>query len=191
MSLHPENEKKKYKIRTVRGRALSIKSLKTFSLIASGIFGLMSLLVLVEPSMAFGRSVGLFVTLGVLLLLGLSTAVSAYAWSFAFRDRRVSLSAGVAYAVLVLCSGVVLNSFLINQIDRRSNLTQALLINKIEYFCEANFNQSQCVKQVNTCASCVLEIDKYRRDKIVEKLAAFRTQYPAEFVRQPAATQMR
>lgn len=149
------------------------------------------LLALSDPGTGFGRGYGLQGFLAVFGILILSVGVSAGVWWLVLprlmtEGRRM---------IQVFAAGVFVTSILVNfgmflSADADWDLSRHLVTNQVEYFCVHNFHRERCVEKINHCPACVLEIDRWKRDKISDKLKAFRVHYEAvqkQAARQPAS----
>jgi len=63
---------------------------------------------------------------------------------------------------------------LYEQADKDFDVAKSIGARKIEYFCWKSFDARKCVAQVQACASCVNQVDKWKRDIARDKLAAIR-----------------
>ncbi len=108
-------------------------------------------------------------------------AASTSLWSLVFSKIIGRLRFRPALILLIVATSAALNWEVLRQIENRFPMSKALVTAKIRYFYGENFNQPQCARQVNICPDCVLEINKWERDRMAERLKSFRTRYPAGF----------
>lgn len=149
---------------------------------AAIVFAIRAIILFLDPGFAFGRSMGLEGSAIVLAIMGLSVAITCFAM-WMILPRLLSgknLMRGFVGASIVLSFAV--NFGLNVAADRDFELNRFLVTNQIEFFCADGFHRETCVKLVLSCSECVLDVDRWKRDQIIEKLKAFRSQYP----RQPA-----
>ncbi len=139
------------------------------------LLGLLLFNMLMDPSMAFGRSVGM---MGLLILtgincatFGLSAAIGNFALVWSGKKSRLSLT---IYSIAVLTASLGLNLLLFQQIDRDYDLGRTLATSKIEYFCFTSFDAESCVARVHECVDCANQVDKWKRDIAREKLSMIR-----------------
>ena len=159
------------------------------SLIADGaIFAFLLVLVLLEPSLGYGRAIG--ITNFVLLIGSLLTGVmlSSMLWKLVLRRAYWSKVTYGIYATAVALSALMLNQFTVIYADRNFALGEETVEAKIRFFCLTHFDQPECVRQVNLCPACTLRIDRWERTQISAKLKTFRAQYAKpEAVRAPTS----
>lgn len=142
-----------------------------------------------EPSYAWGRSVGVmgFLLITALLLISFVTVASASNFIMVrILNKLWTKKTYGFHAAAVLVLTLILHYLLLGYADRHWKVGDDFIQAKIEYFCVDNFNQPMCVKHVNICESCTMQLEKWKRDLVVEKLKAFRAPSKPE-ARQPAA----
>ncbi len=118
---------------------------------------------MLDPNLAYGRSVGLFWSLSILALIVGSVVFCEMVLSRFVKDElRLYLTTTIFSAALV----VALFAAADNDYEINKKITSA----KIEYFCSDNFKPKTCVLLVNSCPECALDIPKWRRQKAVANL---------------------
>lgn len=148
--------------------------------VTAGVFALRALLVLLDPNAAFGMSLGL----------------AAFAYIFGTMLVSVALAGAVAWMLMhsrlsghqlkaTLAAGALMLSFPLHfaflwAADADWNFSQRVVSKQIEYFCLTSFQRKRCVDAVNACPSCVLEIDRWKRDIMSGRLKEFRVNYSNE-----------
>lgn len=110
---------------------------------------------LLDPSLAFGRSIGI-VNLAILIaaLTG-ATLCAALLWGWILRNPIRSLWRTSVFVSLAFASAIGFYSLLLYAINQRWPLSRRMATAKISYFCGENFNRYQCAMQTALCPSCV------------------------------------
>lgn len=136
----------------------------------AAVLALRLLLLLSEPGMAWGLSLSLVNWIWVALILCISVALVVaplLAWLRPYRrDWRVNL---IVIAIGFSLS-YALHHLFIEFADRDYGFKKSIYTDQIEYFCLNGFHLEKCTILVNACPSCVAEIERYKRDKMVELL---------------------
>ncbi len=155
--------------------------------VGAAAFILRFILAFFDPAFSYGRSFGLWGFVIVVGIMAVSIAAAGLFW-WVVAPRLLKPRAAIwAFAFLTFVSSFFTNYGLSMAADSDWELGKYLAGRQIEYFCLSNFNRESCVTAVNSCPQCALEIERWKRDKMTEKLKAFRGQYPAQVPRQPAA----
>ncbi len=136
----------------------------------AAVFALRLLLILAEPGMAWGRSLGLVNWAWIALILSISiTLVMAPLLSW-LRHRRRDARINLIVVALGFVLSFALHHLFVEFADRDYGFKKALYTDQIEYFCLRGFDVEKCSLLVNSCPECANEIEKYKRDQMVEKL---------------------
>lgn len=145
----------------------------------AAVFGMRLLLLLAEPGMAWGRSLGLVNWFWIALILLISIALvmaPILTWLRPYRrDWRVNL---IVVAIGFSLS-FALHHLFVEFADRDYGFKKALYTDQIEHFCLSGFHLEKCTILVNTCPSCVAEIERYKREQMAELLKKAQPQTPA------------
>jgi hypothetical protein len=148
------------------------------------LFGGLLALILLQPGNHFGIALGLVGFLMVFFSLAFAFAISVAVLRTAFHysshhisaqrlKRAYAVYSGAAFVLSLLVNHAFLTIFIL-----KFGSMKYVITSKIEYYCLANFSHGDCVLNVNLCPDCALELEKYKRDKIVESLKKYRATYP-------------
>jgi hypothetical protein len=153
--------------------------LRNRTLVATGVFTSLLLLLLASPSMAFGKSIGWSGLALVLTTLAIPFAFSIYFFNQVEKHHEKTWALWIFGAALLI-STFVMNDLLVNVIDGQTNLGEFLTKNKIQYFCSSNFKPHLCVQHITACPHCATRIEEKEREEIAQRLRFY--------FRQPAST---
>lgn len=141
------------------------------------------LLVFMAPSLSYGRSVGVKGALLILVFLTLAFVISVVLSKIIFVlviKRRIEGRTAIWHGLFSIALAFVVSEVLMLYADYRWQVADSVITSQIEYFCFETYSHDQCVKHVLGCPQCAAQLDRWKRDKIVERLKTFRKTYPAE-----------
>lgn len=130
----------------------------------------LSLLTLLQPTIAMGQAVdlpSLFILLGTLLI---AVILAAVFWKILLRRRRWSKLRWLTYSCLVTVTSAVLNYGLLITADRHWLISDDIIESKIKYFCISQFQRAQCTDHLQLCPTCELRLDVHERQLIANRL---------------------
>ncbi len=153
-----------------------------------GLFAIAAAITLAEPSSAWGASLGLLglaMTISVLLIAFVAAAMASNLLFIRALGKFWDTKTYALHAATVLAGALALNQAFMGYASKDLGLGEAVTQAKIEYFCLAKFNYPRCTRLVGECAECVLQIESWKREMMLEKIKqAKASQSPA---RVPAA----
>jgi hypothetical protein len=149
------------------------------SFLARCVFIMLMLSTLLDPTLAFGRSIGLLNLAALLVIMAVATGVGAFLWSWLLRKPEYSPIRSGAFFTLAFISAIGLYTAFLFAIEERVPFERSMVTAKIRYFCVDRFEQGQCAAQVALCRSCVQRLDRSDRDRAVAKLRSLKPRQPA------------
>lgn len=141
---------------------------------------------LADPSMAFGRSVGL-TDIGVLL----GMVLIPYLYSTAMARFLIFKRTGLKFRLWIYCATVLaltlgLNFVLMKYVFSKTDFMVSIVQKKVSYFCELQFDWNQCLLQINRCPKCATSMSTWEKTAISQKLKSAAHEHPEIFSeRQP------
>lgn len=151
------------------------------------IFAVLLGMMLMEPSMDFGRSLnlnGLLIHLGtVVIAVALSVAsIHALLFLLGLKTDSMSFIRLGGYGMVTLLVAMLVTSYAFKLARTDEVLTEDIATQKIEHFCYAKFKHDLCLIMVNNYPRAALRIEKWKRDVMAERLKYYRHFYPQSYL---------
>ncbi len=137
-------------------------------LISLGLFGLV---LVVDSSLAFGRSVGPLWLAGLATMITISVIASELLWSI-LKERFYPQASEFLSASTVAVAAAALSAGFYLALDKDFNIGRDLNSAKIEYFCVDHFKSKKCIQLVTQHPEAALEVPKWKRNQAVGNLKA-------------------
>lgn len=131
------------------------------------------ILAFMDPTLSFGKSIGLLYSLVILGFIFCSFIIACLVSKFLHKKLIPHvLTTSILTAVLAVLSMMI--------VDHYWKFQDELIAKKIRYYCKEQFSQKKCVKLVSLCPECTSHIDRWERLIMAENLKSYRSTYSTE-----------
>lgn len=162
------------KVGQVESGGGTLERLNNVSLLTldAGIFALLvAARLLLDPSTAYGAALGFYGLFIVVTLFFISLMLSSTLAKAILQPEEPAIGkARLYYVGAVVVASMAINFGLWAFVNKKWNAKDILSEARIEYFCMKHFNQNKCVVEVFRCPECAQQIDRWKRDLMVENL---------------------